>query len=223
MPEVALGTLAESLFQQISAAVAVNPWHAYGLIFLALLLENLFPPVPTELVMPLAGFLVAQQKLALPLVLLAGLAGTVLGSLFWYGVGRLVNEERLEHWLARRGRFLGLAPGHLATSRRWFARHGGAVVFWGRMVPGIRPFVSLPAGIELMPVLPFLLWTSAGSMVWVAALTWAGAVLGDNYTLVLQGLRVFASVVRDGALLLLAALLAWGALRLYRHWRRHRL
>lgn len=214
--------LAESLVQRITASVEVNPWQGYGLIALALLLENLIPPIPTELVMPLAGFLVHQQKLELVPVILAGLAGTVLGALVWYGIGRLVNEEHLEHWLGRRGRWLGLRAEDLATSRRWFARHGAAVVFWGRIVPGIRPFVSLPAGIELMPLGPFLLWTSAGSLIWVLALTLAGSALGANYRVVLDWLMLLTTLVRDGLLLILLGISGWLGLRLWRHWRRHR-
>jgi len=214
---VALEGFVDSLVQQISAAVEVNPWQAYGLIALALLLENLIPPIPTELVMPLAGFLVHQQKLELVFVILAGLAGTVLGAVFWYGVGRLINEERLEHWLRRRGRWLGLRAEDLATSRRWFARHGAAVVFWGRIVPGVRPFVSLPAGIELMPLGPFLLWTSAGSLIWVVALTLAGSALGANYAVVIDGLLWVATLVRDGVLLIVLAAGVWVALRWLRN------
>jgi membrane protein DedA with SNARE-associated domain len=219
---VTFEALADSLVQRISASVELNPWQGYGLIALALLLENLLPPIPTELVMPLAGFLVHQQKLELVPVILAGLSGTVLGALFWYGIGRLVNEEHLEHWLGRRGRWLGLRAEDLATSRRWFARHGAAVVFWGRIVPGIRPFVSLPAGIELMPMGSFLLWTSAGSLIWVLALTLAGSALGANYRAVLDWLTLLTTLVRDGLLLILVGAAGWIGLRLWRHWTRHR-
>ena len=213
-----LDALAARLIEAITTAVELNPWQGYGLIALALLLENLIPPIPSELVMPLAGFLVQQQKLQLLPVILAGLSGTVLGDWFWYGIGRLVNEEHLEHWLSRRGRWLGLRAADLATSRRWFALHGTAVVFWGRIVPGIRPFVSLPAGIELMPQGSFLFWTTAGSLIWVLALTLAGAALGANYRAVIDGLGVLTTLVRDALLLLLAGAGCWLGLRwLRRH------
>lgn len=145
--------------------------------------------------------------------LLAGLIGTVLGAWFWYGVGRQINEERLEHWLRRHGRWLGLRPEDLARSRRWFQRHGVAVVFWGRLIPGVRTFVSLPAGIELMPQPLFLAWTSAGSLLWILLLTLAGQALGASYGLVLQLLKPVSSLLLVAVVILLVALLLRQILR----------
>ena len=139
--------LVQKLPEMIGAAVEANPAAGYGAIFAAMFLENLFPPIPSELIMPLGGFYVQQGKLSLIPVVLAGLLGTVLGALPWYGIGRLVNEERIEHWLERHGRWIGISPQELHRSRRWFSRHGTALVFWGRLVPGIRTLISVPAGI----------------------------------------------------------------------------
>jgi membrane protein DedA with SNARE-associated domain len=168
------------------------------------------------MVMPLAGFLVHEGKLQLVPVVLAGLLGTVLGAWFWYAVGRWVNEKRLERLVDRHGGWLGLRPEMLARSRRWFARHGAAVVFWGRCLPGIRPFVSLPAGIELMPQPAFLVWTTAGSLIWVLALTLAGKALGSGYVIVVAWLESVSELVRLLCLLLVCSLAAWLAIRLVR-------
>jgi membrane protein DedA with SNARE-associated domain len=208
MPEAALQPA-----QWILAAVEANPLIGYGVIALVMLLENVVPPIPSEVVMPLAGFLVQQGKLELVPTLLAGLIGTVLGAWFWYGVGRQINEERLEHWLRRHGRWLGLRPEDLARSRRWFQRHGVAVVFWGRLIPGVRTFVSLPAGIELMPQPLFLAWTSAGSLLWILLLTLAGQALGASYGLVLQLLKPVSSLLLVAVVILLVALLLRQILR----------
>ncbi|MFL0782214.1 MAG: DedA family protein, partial [Prochlorococcus sp.] len=97
---------------------------------------------------------------------------------------RLINEKRLEHWLSRHGRWIGISPEELARSRRWFNRYGSALVFWGRLVPGIRTLISVPAGIELMPITPFLIWTTAGSLIWTLLLTLAGWGLGESYSTV---------------------------------------
>ena len=174
-----MDTLLQQIPSLLLAAVEANPWIGYGAIALVMLLENLVPPIPSEVVMPLAGFLIQQGKLQLLPTLLAGLIGTVLGAWFWYGIGRLINEQRLEHWLQRHGRWMGLRPEDLARSRRWFNRHGVAVVFWGRIIPGVRTLVSLPAGIELMPQPLFLAWTTAGSLLWILLLTLAGKALGN--------------------------------------------
>jgi membrane protein DedA with SNARE-associated domain len=208
MPEDALQPA-----QWILAAVEANPLLGYGVIALVMLLENVVPPIPSEVVMPLAGFLVQQGKLELVPTLLAGLIGTVLGAWFWYGVGRLINEERLEHWLRRHGRWLGLRPEDLARSRRWFQRHGVAVVFWGRLIPGVRTFVSLPAGIELMPQALFLAWTAAGSLLWILLLTLAGQALGASYGLVLQLLKPVSSVLAVAVVALVVGLLLRQILR----------
>ena len=218
MPELLVGSLspvgglehwAESLLNLISDAVESNPLQGYLLIGLALLLENMVPPIPSELVMPLSGFLVQQGKLQFVPVVVAALIGTVLGAWFWYGIGRLVNEQRLEDLVGRHGRWLGLKPADLAVSRRWFARHGAAVVFWGRLVPGIRPFVSIPAGIELMPQRSFLLWTSAGSLLWILALVTAGLLLGSNYRQILVWLQPLGTILRNLLLLLITTAAIW--------------
>ena len=175
-----LGSLIEGLPRLIVDGVERNPLLGYGLIAMAMLLENLIPPIPSELIMPLGGVLVEQGRLALLPVVLAGLLGTVLGAWFWYGVGRLLRADRLAAWLGSRGRLLGIGPESLAASQAWFGRHGGAVVFWGRLLPAIRTLVSVPAGMESMPQGPFLLWTTAGSLIWVLVLTLVGMVLGSR-------------------------------------------
>ena len=212
--------LVQKLPEMIGAAVKANPAAGYGAIFAAMFLENLFPPIPSELIMPLGGFYVQQGKLSLVPVVLAGLLGTVLGALPWYGIGRLVNEERLEHWLARHGRWIGISPQELHRSRLWFARFGTALVFWGRLVPGIRTLISVPAGIELMPLAPFLLWTTAGSLIWTLLLTLAGLLLGESYSNVELWIAPATGVVK--VLLLLAVLsgAVWLGLRAWRRRRR---
>lgn len=215
--------LIEQLPQLILRAVDANPLLGYGAIALVMLLENVVPPIPSELVMPLAGFLVQQGKLELLPVLLAGLLGTLLGAWFWYGIGRLINEQRLEHWLARHGRWFGLRAEDLARSRRWFNRHGVAVVFWGRLIPGVRTFVSLPAGIELMPQPRFLAWTTAGSLIWLLFLTLAGKALGAGYAQVEVMIKPFSRIlVALIAAALLVSLLWWSGRSLLRLWHRSR-
>ena len=192
----------------IGSAVEANPLMGYVVIAAVMLLENVFPPIPSELVMPLGGFYVQQGKLELVPVIVAGLIGTVLGAWFWYGVGRLINEQRLEHWLERHGRWIGISPNDLARSRRWFNRHGVAVVFWGRIIPGVRTLVSVPAGIEMMPQLPFLAWTTAGSLIWLLVLTLLGQGLGEGYQRVELWIEPLTRLVK--VLLVLAAVLAVG-------------
>ena len=180
----------------IGNAVETNQWIGYGSILLAMFLENLIPPIPSELIMPLGGFYVAQGQLDFFPVVLAGLTGTVIGALPWYGIGKLVNEERLEKWLEKNGRWIGINPQDLARSRKWFNRYGVSLVFWGRLVPGIRTLISVPAGVELMPITPFLIWTTAGSLIWTLFLTITGFYLGDNYNNIETWISPFSSVFK---------------------------
>jgi membrane protein DedA with SNARE-associated domain len=211
--------LIQKLPELIGSAVEANPMAGYGAIGLAMFLENLFPPIPSELIMPLGGFYVQQGQLSLVPVVLAGLIGTVLGALPWYGIGRLVNEERIEHWLERHGRWIGISTKELRRSRSWFNRHGTALVFWGRLVPGIRTLISVPAGIEMMPLGPFLIWTTAGSLIWTLLLTVAGMLLGEGYTNVEVWMQPLTRVIKVLLVLSVLGLGAWLALRT---WKKHR-
>jgi membrane protein DedA with SNARE-associated domain len=208
----------ESLPRLIQAGADRHPLIGYALITLGMFLENLVPPIPAELIMPLGGFLAHKGQLQLLPVILSGLLGTVLGAWFWYGVGRLINEERLEHLLGRHGRWLGVTPVGLRQSRRWFQRHGAAVVFWGRLVPGVRTLISVPAGIELMPQPGFLAWTTAGSSILVIALALAGKTLGENYGTVVRWMEPISDLLIRSALVLAGVALLFLLLRRCRVW-----
>ena len=173
-----------SIPDYISLAVEKNSTLAYLTICLAMFLENIIPPIPSEIIMPLGGFFVYQQKLNFYILIFWGLLGTILGSLPWYYLGRLVNEKRLSNFLDNKGKYLGISSKDLIKSKIWFEKYGVSLVFWGRLVPGIRTLISVPAGIELMPVRKFLIWTTFGSFIWVALLTYAGYLFGENYQII---------------------------------------
>jgi len=205
------------MLQELNSLVEqwVGQWGYLG-IFAAMVLENVIPPIPSELIMPLAGFYVGQGKLNFLLAVASGLLGTVVGALPWYGVGRLVNEERLKHWVERHGRWVGVSVKELDQSRHWFQRHGAAVVFWGRLIPAIRTLISVPAGVELMPFGTFLFWTTAGSLVWNLVLTAAGWALGNNWTRVLAFVKPIEGIVNKVLAALALGVVIWLGLRIYR-------
>ncbi len=196
----------------------VAQWGYLG-IFAAMVLENVIPPIPSEVIMPLAGFYVGQGQLNVVGVVLAGLLGTVVGALPWYAIGRLVNEQRLKHWVERHGRWVGVTVDELEQSRGWFQRHGAAVVFWGRLIPAIRTLISVPAGVELMPFGSFLFWTTAGSLIWNLVLTAAGWALGSHWDQVLLWVKPVEGIVNKLIALAVVALVGWLALRRWK--RRH--
>ncbi|HSK40779.1 MAG TPA: DedA family protein [Arenibaculum sp.] len=166
------------MFDWISGALEQTGYAGIALLMFA---ENLFPPIPSELIMPLAGFTAVQGDLNIFAVVLAGTVGSVLGALFWYYAGKHVGCDRLKHWAARHGRWLTITPGDVDEAAHWFQRHCGKAVFFGRLVPAIRTLISVPAGIYEMGLGKFLAYSTAGTALWTALLAGAGYLLGDQY------------------------------------------
>ena len=173
-----------SIPEIISDSVKNNPNVAYLIICFAMFLENIIPPIPSEIIMPLGGFLVSQGKLNLYILIFVGLIGTVLGAIPWYYLGRFLNEKKLANLIDSKGKFLGITSNDLNKSKVWFDKYGVSLVFWGRLIPGIRTLISVPAGIELMPLRKFFIWTSLGSLIWVILLSLSGYIFGENYTII---------------------------------------
>ncbi|WP_273502643.1 DedA family protein [Paracoccus sphaerophysae] len=161
--------------------VSVISGWGYPGVFVLMLLENLFPPIPSEVIMPLAGYLVGEGGLALVPTILAGTLGSMLGTSLWYVIGAWIGAERLKRWAARRGRLLTLSPSDVNTAQAWFDRRGGLAVLFGRMIPAVRTLISVPAGIARMPLPRFLAFTLLGSALWTGLLTAAGLLLSANY------------------------------------------
>lgn len=153
-------------------------------IFVLMLAENVFPPIPSELIMPLAGFVAARGELDLVLVILSGTAGSVVGALPWYYAGALFGKDRLKRMANRFGRWMTVSPADIDMASDWFERHEGAAVFFGRLVPAIRTLISVPAGIVRMPMLPFLAYSTIGSLIWTTLLAMAGFLLESQYEVV---------------------------------------
>jgi membrane protein DedA with SNARE-associated domain len=151
-------------------------------ILLLMFLENVFPPIPSELIMPAAGFAASRGQLSLPGVILAGTAGSVLGAIPLYYLGHLVGQPRLTRWTARHGHYLALSPNDLTHANEWFNQHRSKAVLLCRLIPGVRSLISIPAGINQMNLPQFLLYTAIGSAAWTTALALAGKLLEANYT-----------------------------------------
>lgn len=158
----------------------------YAGVVLLMFLENVFPPLPSELIMPLAGFTSTQGKLTFLGVALAGMVGSVLGALPLYYLGKVVGEERLKAWADTHGKWLALSGKDMEKADGWFDRHGDKTVLIGRLVPGVRSLVSIPAGISGMAMPKFLLYSALGTGAWATALAYAGTLLGRNYEKVEQ-------------------------------------
>ena len=171
-----------------------------GIVFL-MLVENVFPPIPSELIMPLAGFVSTRGEMSFVGIILAGTLGSVLGALPLYYLGRYMGEERLRRWVERRGHWIGVSTGDLEKSQRWFERHGGKTVLICRIIPGIRSLISIPAGVARMNLPLFLLYTTIGAAAWTAALAYAGRRLGENYEAVEKYIGPASGIILGGLLL----------------------
>lgn len=185
-------------------ASIVETTGVLGIAFL-MLLENVIPPIPSELIMPLAGYLAAQGKTNLPLVILAGAAGSLLGGYVWYAAGRYVGEEGLKRLADRYGRWLTMTRADVDKADDWFDRHGWKAVLLGRLVPTVRTLISIPAGLSEMPVGRFLLYSSIGTSIWTSLLALLGYALGSQY----ERVNAWIDPVSLGIAVLIGAIYLW--------------
>lgn len=158
-------------------------------------LENVFPPIPSELIMPAAGFAASQGTMGLWAVIIAGTLGSVLGAVPLYYLGTVFDEKRLLVLVNKYGKYVLVKPDDIRYAQSWFAKYGYWVVFFGRMIPAIRSLISIPAGMNKMPMLPFLFLTAVGSAIWTSLLAYAGYVLGANYQQVEQFIAPISKIV----------------------------
>jgi len=173
---------------------------------LLVLLETVFPPLPSEVILPLAGFLTASGAISLPLVVVTATLGAWAGALLLYGLGARLGQERSVRLLAR----LPLVDAtDFERAGAWFGRHGRSSIFFGRLIPGVRSLISLPAGAERMPLTTFSLFTLAGSALWNGVLIGLGAALGSQYGQVER----YSRFLNHAVWVAVVALVAWLVVR----------
>jgi membrane protein DedA with SNARE-associated domain len=172
-----------------------------GGILIVALLENLFPPTPSEFLYPLAGKLAYDGQLTIPVIILAGIAGTMIGATVWYYLGYRLGEERTRAFINRYGTLkIGRWHLHLFDVQEYdnaldlFRRRGGIILIIGRIMPLVHGVVSIPAGVSRMPLVPFYLYTAVGTGIWVGILTVLGYVLGSQWENILSWLDVYQNI-----------------------------
>ncbi|HEV7287858.1 DedA family protein [Sphingomonas sp.] len=178
-------------------------WGGYIGIFILMTLENVFPPIPSEVIMGLGGMAVARGDMDMTPLLIVATLGTTLGNVFWYGVGRWIGIARLKPFVDRHGRWLTMTWDDVEKLNHFFHRHGGWVVFVFRFLPTFRTMISLPAGMAKMGMPRFLLATFVGSAIWNAVLAYAGLLLGSRF----EELQVYVGPVAIGTSVLVVV--AW--------------
>jgi membrane protein DedA with SNARE-associated domain len=186
-----------------------------GIAFL-MFLENIVPPIPSEVIMPAAGYRASKGELSLPLAILSGGAGSLAGAWFWFWLATRAGEERVRRWIERRGYWVGLYPSDLDRSIRVFDRFGAWIVGAARMIPGVRTLISVPAGLACMRRRVFLFSSAIGTLGWTTALGYGGWALGQQY----EQLGHYLHEVATGILVVLAAWVIVRAIRIRRKRRR---
>ncbi|OYY62662.1 MAG: alkaline phosphatase [Burkholderiales bacterium 28-67-8] len=174
--------------------------YGYPAVAALMFLENIFPPLPSELIMPFAGFVGARGKLDPFWVVLCGTFGSLAGTIPWYFAGRAVGIERMHRWAGRHGRWLAVSQSDLASAQAWFERRGALAVALGRLVPALRSVISTPAGIARMPIQVFLLWSAVGSLIWTSLLAGIGYLLKSRYEQVVNWLDPVSKIIVAAAM-----------------------
>jgi membrane protein DedA with SNARE-associated domain len=170
----------------------------FGLLFL-MFIENVFPPIPSELIMPFAGHLAKQgEKMSFLPVVLVGSLGSMLGSLPLYFAGKKLGEKRIKEIADKHGAWLAVSGQDVTKAKKWFDSHRGLAVFGCRIVPGVRSLIAIPAGIAGMHVAQFCALTFAGSFVWALVLATLGWLLGEQFKAVDKFLGPFSYVIVGG-------------------------
>ncbi|MCR8827614.1 DedA family protein [Pseudosulfitobacter koreensis] len=171
-------------------------------IFLLMLGENVFPPIPSEVIMPLGGFLVEQGEMTMFGAVVAGSLGSLLGTTLWYWAAVRLGADRIRRLIVKHGRWLTLSETDYDRALGWFDRHGDMAILIGRMIPGVRTLISVPAGLAGMPLARFLFLSLIGSVLWVCLLTGAGYALGSQFELVSEWLNPVTNILLGGLLVL---------------------
>jgi membrane protein DedA with SNARE-associated domain len=186
-----------------------NSWFGWPGVVLLMAIESACIPVPSEIIMPLAGWMLISEAGLNPayilLAALAGAAGNTIGSAVTYGVGRRGGRP----FLAKYGKYLLISEHDLATAETWFRKYGRRAAFFSRMLPVVRTFISLPAGIARTPFTRFIVYTFAGSFIWSGALAYGGYLLGEHWERIRNVMRPFDIPI----LALIVVLVVWFLVR----------
>lgn len=160
--------------------ISIMEQLGYVGIALLMFLDNVFPPLPSEIIMPSAGFVAARGELSLLGVIVAGSIGSLIAAAVLYGLGRTISQPTLFQLTERYGKYFMIKPQDVKTALHWFEHYGHRVVFIGRMVPAVRSLISIPAGMSHMPFWKFMFYSGLGTIIWTAFLACVGFYFGEN-------------------------------------------
>jgi membrane protein DedA with SNARE-associated domain len=167
----------------------------YTGLYIVMFLENVFPPIPSEVVLPLAGSLTLEGRFSLLWITIIGMLGSLTGAFLFYGLGKWLGERRVRTIIEKYGRFALLSTQDLDRSLEWFEKYDDWVIFFSRMVPIVRSLISIPAGIASMNITKFSFFTILGTALWSFLLAWGGRLLGEQWPLIADFINTYQNVV----------------------------
>ncbi|NNP72421.1 alkaline phosphatase [Acinetobacter defluvii] len=166
--------------------ISIMEQLGYFGIALLMFLDNVFPPIPSEIIMPSAGLAASQGKLVLTGVVIAGSFGSLIAAALLYWIGHKISQKVLFEWVEHYGKYLFLKSADVEKSLDWFEKYGHRIVFFGRMIPAVRSLISIPAGMSEMPFWKFMLYSGLGTIIWTTFLACVGFYFGENQALMHQ-------------------------------------
>lgn len=176
----------------------INAMEQFGYIgvFLLIAIENIFPPIPSEVILVFGGFMTTYTSLSIPIMVLAATLGSLLGAIVLYYIGKIFNKERLKRIVnGKVGKVLRLKASDIEKADKWFDTKGNKTVFFCRFIPIVRSLISIPAGMSEMPMKKFLLYTISGSLIWNTVLIIVGSIVGDKWETIVGYLDNFSNII----------------------------
>ena len=165
-------------------------------VFLLIAIENIFPPIPSEVILVFGGFMTTYTSLNIPIMILAATLGSLLGAIVLYYIGKIFNKERLKRIVnGKIGKVLRLKASDIEKADKWFDTKGNKTVFFCRFIPIVRSLISIPAGMSEMPMQKFLLYTISGSLIWNTVLIIVGSIVGDKWETIVGYLDNFSNII----------------------------
>lgn len=178
--------------------IILSIMNVYGYlgVFLLIMIENVFPPIPSEVILLFGGFMTTYSKLSIVGMIVASTLGSLFGAIILYYIGKIFNKDRLKKIISGKlGKILRLKASDIDKADSWFDNKGNKTVFFCRFIPLIRSLISIPAGMSEMPILKFTIYTVVGSLIWNAVLIIVGSIVGENWTSILNILDTYSHVV----------------------------
>lgn len=170
--------------------------YGYIGVFLLIMIENIFPPIPSEVILLFGGFMTTYTKLSILGMTISSTIGSLLGTIILYYIGKIFNKDRLKKIISGKvGKILRLRVNDIDNADRWFDNKGNKTVFFCRFIPLVRSLISIPAGMSEMPMFKFLLYTLFGSLIWNTALIIVGSIVGENWVRIVSILDTYSHIV----------------------------